>query len=659
MPAVGDVIAGKYRVERQIGAGGMGTVVAATHVQLGTPVALKFLSDKIRDSAGSIERFTREARASAALRGEHICRVSDFGLHDGMPYIAMELLDGIDLAQLIANTSTATGMAVDFILQACSGLAEAHERGIVHRDLKPGNLFLTRRPDGTPLVKVLDFGVAKIPQADDASLTKTSSVIGSPGYMAPEQLRSSKTVDNRADIWALGVILYELISKRHPFAAEAVTEIALKIAMDEPEPLVEAPDGLRAVVMRCLEKEPDGRFPDIASLSAALEPFAVRDRAAAIAAAKLWIEAPWSRPLLPTTKGTAAPRPRTPSGYEVTEAAASFAATHAAASHAPTQAAASFAATHASPPASVAATHASPTDAATHASPPPIAATQVAPAEAAPKRGRAIAIALIAALVIGGVVAFAMTRGGGSTPIDAGPIATAPPDAAASAPALPDAMLVVDANVVAVVVDAAPPPTTTRRPPGPGSAKPTKPPGPGSAKPPGPGSAKPPGPGSAATAGPGSATVATGSGSGSAVTQAPVVDERREAEAAAGKAAATMGAKGLSWDDLGEPAQALKTEISNGRKAKDWATVKDAGNKLSVLVNGVVVDRAFLQKKSARLTAKMKTYPPNDQSKDQLLKLQSDADELTNQGRFVQANLMLNQAFLRLPFYQPPGVPNY
>jgi serine/threonine-protein kinase len=214
------------------------------------------------------------------------------------------MLDGIDLARLLDTGKTEVGLAVDFILQACSGLAEAHAAGIVHRDLKPGNLFLTRRPDGTPLIKVLDFGVAKIPlDEDDASLTKTSHVIGSPGYMAPEQLRSSKTVDVRADVWALGVILYELI-RRDIHHATAVTEVA-KVAMDEPPPLDEAPEG-RACGDAMLAKEP-GERPRRRIAGGALAPFASHDRAAAIAAAKVWIETPWQRAPLPTTRPTAEP----------------------------------------------------------------------------------------------------------------------------------------------------------------------------------------------------------------------------------------------------------------------------------------------------------------------------------------------------------------
>jgi eukaryotic-like serine/threonine-protein kinase len=274
VPVVGSTVGGKYRIDRAIGAGGMGTVVAATHIGLGSPVALKFLNEKIRDSSNSLQRFTREARASAQLRSEHVCRVSDFGIEDGVPYIAMELLEGNDLAYVLDAGPVGVDRAVDYIQQACVGLAEAHGLGIVHRDLKPGNLFLAKRADGSPLLKVLDFGVAKIPVDGEHALTQTATVIGSPGYMAPEQLRSSKTVDARADVWALGVILYELISARHPFHASAVTEVAVKIAMDEPPPLVEAPPPLREIVMRCLAKDPAQRYSDVGALAAALAPFA-------------------------------------------------------------------------------------------------------------------------------------------------------------------------------------------------------------------------------------------------------------------------------------------------------------------------------------------------------------------------------------------------
>ncbi len=187
MFAPGTLLAGKYRVDRVLGQGGMGVVVAATHVYLGQRVALKFLLPQFLDNQTTVERFLREARASAALRGEHVCRVSDVGtLETGSPYIVMELLDGSDLATILTSHGPVpVELASHYVLQACVGLAEAHGLGIVHRDLKPANLFVTRRPDGTPLVKVLDFGIAKAQHDGSFDLTQTATVMGSPGYMSP------------------------------------------------------------------------------------------------------------------------------------------------------------------------------------------------------------------------------------------------------------------------------------------------------------------------------------------------------------------------------------------------------------------------------------------------------------------------------------------
>jgi serine/threonine-protein kinase len=251
----------------------MGVVVAATHLHLQQPVALKFLLPDLVHSAQIVERFVREARASAQLRGEHVCRVSDVGAFDnGAPYIVMELLEGSDLASLLASHGPLpVPLAADYVLQACVGIAEAHALGIVHRDLKPANLFLTRRPDGSPLIKVLDFGIAKATGDRNFSLTQTSAVLGSPGYMSPEQLRSTRDVDVRSDIWSLGVVLYELVSGRPPFTGESITELALHIAMDPTPPLVgRMPHGFDQVVHRCLEKEAVQRYPDLANVAHAL-----------------------------------------------------------------------------------------------------------------------------------------------------------------------------------------------------------------------------------------------------------------------------------------------------------------------------------------------------------------------------------------------------
>jgi len=288
---VGTVIAGKYQVERVLGHGGMGLVVAAQHMHLRQPVALKFLAGEAARDPSVLERFLREARASAQLRGEHVCRVSDVGaLDNGAPYIVMELLDGNDLATLlVAHGRLAVPVAVDYILQASVGVAEAHAMGVVHRDLKPANLFLTRRPDGTALIKVLDFGIAKAHDAAVAapSLTQTQVVLGSPHYMAPEQLRNGRAASVRSDVWSLGVILYELVSGTRPFDGETVTEIALAVALQPPPLLtVSMPKGFQEVLERCLDKDPTKRYAHLGALADALVPFGLphaREQAAAVA----------------------------------------------------------------------------------------------------------------------------------------------------------------------------------------------------------------------------------------------------------------------------------------------------------------------------------------------------------------------------------------
>jgi serine/threonine-protein kinase len=282
VPRAGDVIGGKFVVEEVLGVGGMGVVVSARHAQLGQKVAIKLLRKDAAKSPEAANRFLREARAVVALQSAHVVRVMDVGvLESGTPYMVMEHLVGTDLQRVLEERRTLpVSDAVDFLLQGMEAIAEAHAAGIVHRDLKPANLFLASHPDGSPLVKVLDFGISKASGSgsSEQSLTATATIMGSPLYMSPEQLRSSKNVDARTDVWALGVILYELLAGKPPFEAENVTGLCAKIAADPPAPLREidpsVPPELEAVVMRCLEKNVDRRFASVADLANALRPFA-------------------------------------------------------------------------------------------------------------------------------------------------------------------------------------------------------------------------------------------------------------------------------------------------------------------------------------------------------------------------------------------------
>jgi serine/threonine-protein kinase len=280
----GDVLAGKYRVERVLGVGGMGVVVAATHLQLDQLVALKFMLPEVLKNANHVTRFLREARAVVRLKGEHVTRVLDVGtLENGAPYIVMEYLEGDDLAGTLGKRgSLPIGEACAYIMQACEAMAEAHAQSIVHRDLKPQNLFLTRRPDGSPFVKVLDFGISKTSLSDTEGFqaTHTSAMMGSPAYMSPEQIKSSKDVDARTDIWALGVILYQLVTGRVPFDAGTMVELCVRVLNHEPEPLrsvrPDVPPAFEAIVARCLRKDRADRYANIAELVADLAPFVPR-----------------------------------------------------------------------------------------------------------------------------------------------------------------------------------------------------------------------------------------------------------------------------------------------------------------------------------------------------------------------------------------------
>jgi serine/threonine-protein kinase len=323
---IGAVLASKYRVDAVLGAGGMGVVLAATHLQLHEQVAIKLLRAETATRPDAVERFLREARVAMKLRGEHVVRVLDVGtLDDGAPFIAMECLRGSDLgAVLRVEGRLPHRTAVDYVLQACEAIAEAHGLGVIHRDLKPANLFLTRRVDGSPCVKVLDFGISKIggmpqeptdplaataqdPDAPESrrsarrvpraaplqAMTGTSALLGSPRYMAPEQLRSPRDVDVRADIWALGTILFELVAGKPPFEGDTLEEVRAAVTERRAPALTNVPAGLQRAVHACLAKSPVDRCSSVPDLVEALAPFASPEGAESVRRVRRMARASW------------------------------------------------------------------------------------------------------------------------------------------------------------------------------------------------------------------------------------------------------------------------------------------------------------------------------------------------------------------------------
>jgi eukaryotic-like serine/threonine-protein kinase len=278
-----EVIAGKYRLERVLGAGGMGAVYLATHLELDSKVAVKFVHATIFQHPVVSARFLREARAVVQIESEHVARVLDVGrLPDGTPFMVMEYLDGQDLSEVLQRGTLSVHDAVDYVIQACSAMSEAHAMGIVHRDLKPANLFLTYRRDRTPVIKVLDFGISKWdePQAVNHALTNPSVLMGSPAYMSPEQLRNAGSVDHRTDIWSLGVILFELLGGQPAFTGDGLPLLMMAIMQREPLALeslrTDIPPGLSEIIRRCLMKDPELRYQSVRELASALLPFAPR-----------------------------------------------------------------------------------------------------------------------------------------------------------------------------------------------------------------------------------------------------------------------------------------------------------------------------------------------------------------------------------------------
>ena len=280
LPEPGMLLGGKYRIERLLGRGGMGAVYAAEHEILKQRVAVKLLLSAASNPEG-LQRFINEARAAAQLDSEHVTRVMDMGaLDNGMPFMVLEYLEGGDLGQLLAARGPLPITdVVDYVLQACEALAHAHAAGIIHRDLKPSNLYLARRPDGTTRVKVLDFGISKMSDHSltPKALTHTSSMLGTPYYMSPEQMVRPKQVDSRTDVWQLGVTIYELLQGSPPFGGDTLGELMYAV-LNQPLPSItqtrpDVPPGLEQAIHRCLERDVARRFQNVAELGAAMAPF--------------------------------------------------------------------------------------------------------------------------------------------------------------------------------------------------------------------------------------------------------------------------------------------------------------------------------------------------------------------------------------------------
>ncbi|XYI03877.1 protein kinase domain-containing protein [Sorangium sp. So ce1128] len=278
--APGDVLLGKYRVESVLGRGAMGLVVAARHLALDDRVAIKVLLPRYVRDPEILQRFLREGRAAVRIRSRHVVRVADVGtLENGAPYLVMDHLEGRDLAAVLAESGVLpVPVAIELVLQVCEALAEAHAQGIIHRDVKPSNLFLTCNADGSPCIKVLDFGISKMTHAEDHALTRVGGMLGSPLYMSPEQLRSASDVDGRADVYSLGVVLFQLLTGRTPFVAQELAQLVYLVTQGEPlRPRAlrpDIPEPLEQVLLAAIARDRDRRFPTIADLALALVPFA-------------------------------------------------------------------------------------------------------------------------------------------------------------------------------------------------------------------------------------------------------------------------------------------------------------------------------------------------------------------------------------------------
>jgi serine/threonine-protein kinase len=283
LPAVGDVIAGKYTILRTIGEGGMGVVYEAMHVRLRQRLAIKVLRPEVGEKGEVLARFAREARITAQLRSIHSARVIDVDhLPNGLPYIVLEYLEGCDLEdELLAKGALPVAEAVDIVIQVADAMKEAHDLGIVHRDLKPANLFVCR-PGPRRIMKILDFGISRV-ETGETRITLATSYVGTPHYAAPEQLRDASGADARSDVWSLGVVLFELLTGVAPFNGSGHEVIARVMVDPVPSPCdqrADLPPELGRVVLRALQRDPALRYQSMTELSTALAPFGPAERAA-------------------------------------------------------------------------------------------------------------------------------------------------------------------------------------------------------------------------------------------------------------------------------------------------------------------------------------------------------------------------------------------
>ncbi len=273
--SAGLVIADRFRLVRPLGQGGMGAVWLAQHTGLDVPCAVKFIHEEAAKSPDLRARFEREAKAAAQLRSPHVVQILDHGVWNGAPYIAMELLEGEDLAQRLRRRRPSPLTPRETLViatQVGRALAKAHAAGLVHRDLKPANIFLVR-DDEREIAKVLDFGVAKVKETSLDDATQTGAVLGTPFYMSPEQARGSKSIDHRSDLWALAVVVYQCLIGKLPFRADALGELLVKIIVEPlpvPSQIGEVPPGFDAWWARAASRDPADRYQTPKELTHAL-----------------------------------------------------------------------------------------------------------------------------------------------------------------------------------------------------------------------------------------------------------------------------------------------------------------------------------------------------------------------------------------------------